>query len=199
MIRKIAVCLTLLCLLVPTGMVSSACPIQIYDILVNPPTAQATACYTVLFLTSCDLSAGEYITFHLPKGSELPYGCRSCGARIDNRLNDRITTAGNQVQFQLQTTLNSGRHKFVICNVTNPSSRGPHFISVVTRDGIFSSKPFDFADTSITTPKVKVTPDYVEACAEYEIIFRTSSDDESRCGCKKKTSITIEFPKGMSL
>jgi Copper amine oxidase N-terminal domain/Glucodextranase, domain B len=199
MIRKIAVCLTLLCLVIPTGMVSSACPIQIYDILVNPPTAQATACYTVLFLTSCDLSAGEYITFHLPKGSELPYGCRSCGARIDNRFNDRITTAGNQVQFQLQTTLNSGRHKFVICNVTNPSSRGPHFISVVTRDGIFSSAPFNFSDTSITTPKVKVTPDYVEACAEYEIIFRTSSDDESRCGCKKKTSITIEFPKGMSL
>ncbi len=192
---KIAVILLVLILIVPSTSVFSACQFQIYDVVINPSVTLAEACYDVLFLTTCDISEGSYIIFQMPAGSELPYGCGSCGARIDQRK-DRVTFECTTVTFQLNSTLHSGRHKFTICDVTNPATPGPHFISVSTEYGVFSSAPFNLDDTSVSTPEVEVEPDYVKACAEYEIMFRTSSDTSTGCGCRKKTVITLEFPAG---
>ncbi|MEZ4811973.1 MAG: hypothetical protein R2883_00520 [Caldisericia bacterium] len=198
MIRRIIIILILFSLIIPVGGANAACDINIYDIMVNPPIAQSEACISILFISSCDYEEGEYLTIGLPLGSELPYGCRNCRANIDGR-GDRATYSGNTVTIQLNSMLHSGRHRFYICDVINPPSKGPHFVTITTRDGIFTSSPFDFSDTSIRAAEVEVDPDYVEACAEYEITFKTSATESSTCGCKKKTSITIQFPKGFIL
>lgn len=195
MTKKIGVLLLILMLVIPSSVVFSACKLQIYDVIINPSVTLAKACYDVLFMTTCEINEGSYLIFHLPAGCELPYGCGSCGARIDQR-NDRVSTDGIAVTFQLNSTLYAGRHKFRICDVTNPPTHGPHFISVSTDYGVFSSPPFNLDDTSVSTPEVEVTPDYVKACAEYEITFRTSSDNGTGCGCRKRTVITLEFPVG---
>ncbi|HOO97808.1 MAG TPA: copper amine oxidase N-terminal domain-containing protein [Caldisericia bacterium] len=173
----------------------AVCKVDVYSVDVNPAVSLAKACYTVSFHIECAMVEGETFEVHLPRDSETPYGCRTCDVNIDGDYKHRYDVEGNVVRIQLTRGLSAGRHYFHICNVTNPSSKGPHVVSIVSSAGVFTSRPFNFADTAISIPKVEVNPDYVKACAEYEITFKTSSDASTGCGCSRRTVIYVTFPK----
>jgi hypothetical protein len=173
------------------------CSISIYQYAIDPPTASAYACYSMLFINSCVIPKGEYITFTFPAGSVLTSGF-ACEFSFAGRP-DRYTVNGNLLEIQLTEDLPLGRHMLRICRVKNPPKSGPHVIIVNTKDSSYITPEFHFYQTQISAPTVTVTPDYVEACAEYLIKFRVSTPTAPGCACHRLTTITVVFPANLGI
>lgn len=175
----------------------AACQISIYQYVIEPPTASAYACYNILFVNTCVIAKGEYINFTFPSGAVLSAG-------YDNEFSfagrdDRYTVFGNLLEIQLTQDLPPGRHILRICKVKNPSKSGPHVIIINTKDASYITPEFFFSKTQISAPNVTVTPDYVEACAEYIIRFKVSTPTAPGCACHRMTTITIIFPTAINV
>lgn len=196
--KKIVVFLLLTAMLL-SGLpkANADCSISIYQYAIDPPTASAYACYSMLFINSCPIPKGEYISFTFPAGAVLTSGY-ACEFSFAGRP-DRYTVNGNLLEIQLTEDLPSGRHLLRICRVKNPPKSGPHVIIVRTKDSSYITPEFSFYQTQISAPTVTVTPDYVEACAEYLIKFKVSTPTAPGCACHRMTTITIVFPTNLGI
>ncbi len=191
--RKLLTLLLAVCLiLAPVASVFSACDIIFYQVLIEPMTAGAQACYTITFTTSCVVPKGEYVNFTFPLGTSLQIGYGNY-PWFENRP-DRFTAHDNVLTIQLTSDLPPTRHILKLCGVKNPYKTGPHVIIISTSTGSYLSPEFSFNATSVSQPEVIVNPDYVNACAEYIIRFRASSDSGKGCGCHKETTLEVIFP-----
>lgn len=196
--KKIIVFLLLTAMLLSGVQKTNAdCPISIYQYSIDPPTASAYACYSLLFINNCPIPKGEYINFAFPAGAVLTSGF-ACEFSFAGRP-DRYSVNGNLLEIQLTEDLPSGRHLLRICRVKNPPKSGPHVIIVRTKDSSYITAEFHFYQTQISAPTVTVTPDYVEACAEYLIKFKVSTPTAPGCACHRMTTITIIFPTNLGI
>jgi len=176
---------------------ASTCPISFYQIVIEPMISGAVACYTVVFQNQCVLPKGETVHLILPKGAEIYFGYgRSIS--LDGRP-DRFMGQDNDLEIQLTSDLPIGRHYLKICNVKNPSDPGPHVIILTTSTERVMSFEFSFNQSSVSPPVVTVNPDYVNACAEYIIRFRSASASGKGCGCHRETTISVTFPSGVEI
>jgi len=180
------------------GIVFAACDVLITGVAVEPAVSSSLACYTINITTSCQIALGEFIRITLPEDAQIYFGLQ--GSFSFEGRNDRFSGFDNILDIQLTTELPAGRHQLRICNVRNPSSRGPHRVIIKIPTSSFVSPEFFFRETSVSQPEVTVNPDYINVCAEYTIRFKATSESGKGCNChQKETVFNIIFPPDVTI
>ena len=130
----------------------------------SPNEAGEEATYTIVFTTTEDLAAGNYIKIEFPDGTDIA-AVAAGDVKVDGASVAGITKVDERLDIELAAIYIAGPRGITVLHVMNPTEAGDYTLDISTTEEPTSVESETYAIVASTAESIKISPEEITIAA----------------------------------